>query len=56
MPGRSAVKTGVAKERNKVLKDNVARLGEGARLAEAEEHHTNVSKGKNILMQVVYQQ
>ena len=37
-------------------KDNVARLGEGARLAESEEHHSNVSKGKNILMQVVYQQ
>ena len=29
-------------------KDNVARLGKGARLAEAEENHTNVSKGKNI--------
>ena len=45
------------KERNKALKkDNVARLGKGARLAQSEEHHTNVSKGKNILMQVVYQQ
>ena len=49
MQGRSAVKKGVAKERNKGLKrDNVARLGEGARLAETEENHTNVSKGKHI--------
>ena len=29
------------------IRENVARLGEGARLAEAEEHHTDVGKGKN---------
>ena len=30
------------------IKQDVARLGEGERLAEAEEHHTDVSEGKQI--------
>ena len=34
--------------RTALKKGNVARLGEGTRLAESEAHHTNVGKGKNI--------
>ena len=30
------------------IKQDVARLGEGARLAEAEKHHTDVSEGEQI--------
>ena len=34
------------------IKQDVARLGEGARLAEAEKHHTDVSEGGQILARV----
>ena len=64
MQRRTALKKGSPEEQdsqgkelqrsNALQKDNVARLGEGARLAEPEEHHTDVGQGKNINASCVY--